>query len=105
MTTEWSGVVKLQKRPSILYVAYHSKGNEMLVTNNILKITKIYYLTNSVRPLMTTEWSGVVKSQKRPIILYVAYHSNGNEMLVTSNILKNHQYSLFNQFGSTIDDH
>ena len=88
MTTEWSGVVKLQKRPRILYVAYHLIGNEMLVTNNILKITKIYYLTNSVRPLMTTEWPGVVKLQKRPSILYVAYHSKGNEMLVTNNILK-----------------
>ena len=87
MTTEWSEVVKLLKRPSILYIAYHSIGNEMLVTNNILKITKIYYLTNSVRPLMTTEWSGVVKSQKRPSILYVIYQSNGNEMPVTNNIL------------------
>ena len=79
MTTEWSGVVKLQKRPRILYVAYHLIGNEMLVTNNILKITRIYVLANYVRPLMTTGWSEVVKLQKRRSILYIAYHLIGNE--------------------------
>ena len=67
MTTEWSGVVKSQKRPRILYVAYHSNGNEMLVKNNILKITKIHYLTNSVRPLMTE----YVRPSIRPGMLFV----------------------------------